>query len=397
MPSQEFEAKQLIYDILTDNKDEWSFYMHVRRYTTSVVMTSTYGRRVAEWQSEDVREVYGLMKEFSENTAAGAFIADLIPPLAKLPVWMQLWRKRALKYQARQTAIWMKYWMNLKHQVANKEAPDCFVKQFMETDYQKQDISEVQGAFVAGTMIEAGSETTSSSLNSCIKYLAAYPEVQQRAHTELSKVVGNSRSPTFEDELNLPYIQAMVKEILRIRPVTNVGQPHYTTADVVYGDFFIPKGTVIAINQYAIHFDRYRYDDPEAFKPERYLGHPLKAGAYAAAADPFERDHFGFGAGRRICPGMHLAENSLFITLAKILWAFEIRPHIGDDGKEEAVDVSDDAYEEGTSTLPKQFQMRFIPRNTTRERVLRDEWETAQKEGYLLGGVKVNTTGMVAR
>lgn len=45
----------------------------------------------------------------------------------------------------------MKYWMNLKHQVANKEAPDCFVKQFMETDYQKQDISEVQGAFVAGS------------------------------------------------------------------------------------------------------------------------------------------------------------------------------------------------------------------------------------------------------
>jgi hypothetical protein len=91
------------------------------------------------------------MKEFSENTAAGAFIADLIPPLAKLPVWMQFWRKRALKYRARQTAIWMKYWTNLKHQVANKEAPDCFVKQFMETDYQKQDISEVQGAFVAGS------------------------------------------------------------------------------------------------------------------------------------------------------------------------------------------------------------------------------------------------------
>lgn len=246
-------------------------------------------------------------------------------------------------------------------------------------------------------MIEAGSETTSSSLNSCIKYLAAYPEVQQRAHTELSKFVGDSRSPTFEDEPNLPYIQAMVKEILRIRPVTNMGQPHYTTADVVYGEFFIPKGTVISINQYAIHFDRYRYDDPEAFKPERYLGHPLKAGAYAAAADPYERDHFGFGAGRRICPGMHLAENSLFITLAKILWAFEIKPHIGEDGKEEAVDVSDDAYEEGTSTLPKPFQVRFIPRNATRERVIRGEWEMAQKEGYFLGDVKVNTTGMVAQ
>jgi cytochrome P450 len=48
-PSQEFEAKQLLFDILTDNKDQESFYLHVRRYTTSVVMTSTYGRRIPSW------------------------------------------------------------------------------------------------------------------------------------------------------------------------------------------------------------------------------------------------------------------------------------------------------------------------------------------------------------
>jgi hypothetical protein len=91
------------------------------------------------------------MKEFSDNTSPGAFIADLIPPLAKLPIWMQLWRPRAFTYQKRQTAIWMKFWLNLKEQVANKKAPECFVKQFMETEYEKQDISEVQGAFVAGS------------------------------------------------------------------------------------------------------------------------------------------------------------------------------------------------------------------------------------------------------
>lgn len=55
-PSQEFEAKQLVYDILTDNDDESSFYMHVRRYTTSVVMTSTYGRRVASWVSPSIQQ-----------------------------------------------------------------------------------------------------------------------------------------------------------------------------------------------------------------------------------------------------------------------------------------------------------------------------------------------------
>ena len=50
-PSQDFEAKQLLHDILTDNKDNRGFYMHVRRYTTSVIMTSTYGRRVPQWVS----------------------------------------------------------------------------------------------------------------------------------------------------------------------------------------------------------------------------------------------------------------------------------------------------------------------------------------------------------
>lgn len=189
----------------------------------------------------------------------------------------------------------------------------------------------------------------------------------------------------------------MVKEILRMRPVTNIGTPHYTTSDVIYKDFFIPKGTIVSINQYALHYDRLRYDEPEAFKPERYLDHPLKAGAYAAAANPYERDHFGFGAGRRICPGMHLAENSLYITLAKILWTFEIRPHIGEDGKEELVDVSDDAYEEGTNTLPKLYKVRFLPYNSIREQVVRNEWETAKRDGYFLGDVKVTDAGMVVQ
>lgn len=69
-------------------------------------------------------------------------------------------------------------------------------------------------------MIEAGSETTSSALNTCVKYLAAYPEAQAKAYTELCKVVGERRLPTYADEDALPYIRACVKETLRIRPVT---------------------------------------------------------------------------------------------------------------------------------------------------------------------------------
>jgi cytochrome P450 len=102
-------------------------------------------------------------------------------------------------------------------------------------------------------MIEAGSETTSSALNSAIKYLAKFPDAQRRAHEELSRVVGDSRLPTFDDEEALPFIRAMVKEVLRIRPVTTIGTPHYTTSDVVYKNYVIPKDTIVSLCQYAIH------------------------------------------------------------------------------------------------------------------------------------------------
>lgn len=69
-------------------------------------------------------------------------------------------------------------------------------------------------------MIEAGSETTSSALNSCVKYFAAYPEAQAKAYAEVRRVVGENRMPDFNDEHDLPYIRACVKEVLRIRPVT---------------------------------------------------------------------------------------------------------------------------------------------------------------------------------
>lgn len=355
------------------------------------------------------------MKEFSESAEPGAFLADMYPPLAKLPVWLQWWRPRARRYYERQKTIWMKYWNTLKIQRELGIAPECFVKQWMETDQEKHGIDEVQAAFVAGSlypkrslpnkieivadslaaMIEAGSETTSAALNTAIKYLAAFPESQKAAREELGRVIGDQRSPTFDDEDSLPYIRATVKEVLRIRPVTTIGSPHFTTSDIVYKGMLIPKNTVVSLGQYAIHYDEKRWANPEVFDPSRYLAYPLKAGAYAASGDPDGRDHFDFGAGRRICAGIHLAENSLFITLAKILWSFEIRPPLDVDDTEMEVDISDESYEEGGNTVPKPFKVRFIPVNAARQETLIQEWERAKREGFHLGGVRVDVDGVV--
>lgn len=248
---------------------------------------------------------------------------------------------------------------------------------------------------VFAALIEAGSETTSSALNSVILQLAAHPEVQTRARLELDRVVGSGRLPSFSDESNLPYIRAIVKEILRIRPVTSIGSPHYTTKNLVYNDYFIPANTVITIHQYALHFDE-RYKNPQTFWPDRYLGYTDKAGASAAQPDPYLRDHFTFGAGRRICPGLHLAENSLFITIAMILWAFEIRPPLDQNGKEIEVDVSDDAYEPGVNTLPLPYSMRFLPVTEKKAQLVKSAWQDAAKEGYMLGSSHVNAFEVTA-
>lgn len=148
-------------------------------------------------------------------------------------------------------------------------------------------------------MIEAGSETTSSTLNSCILYLSANPSVQKAAQKELDTIL-SGRSPTFDDENQLPYCRAIVKEILRLRPVANIGSPRKSDEDVVYKGMFIPKGTNMTLFQYAIQYNPERWTDPERFHPSRYLSYPLKSGDYAGIADFMKRDHFAFGVGRRI-------------------------------------------------------------------------------------------------
>lgn len=248
-------------------------------------------------------------------------------------------------------------------------------------------------------LIEAGSEITSVVLNNLILYLAATPRAQERANEELTRVVGSHRSPNFSDTSNLPYVRACVKEILRLCPVPTWAIKHFADDEIVYKQHRIPKGTVLLANTSAMHYDQARYKEPYAFKPERYLNHSRSSAEYAAMADPYQRDHFTFGAGRRICPGSRLAENTLDITVANLLWAFELHPPVlmGEDGvlRQEEMNVSDDAFEASAFRAPKPFRVMFVERSEERGRLVREQWEQAQREGYVLRGMTVGVDGDV--
>jgi len=394
VPTQEFETKQLLYEFAFKNDNQRDFYFHVRRFSFSIIMTSTYGRRIDKWDHEDVLYATKSTKLLGQITRAGAFIEDELPPLAKLPHWMQPSRKRAIEYSKPILEAKLRLWNRLKAELNAGKAPTCYGRGIMESNYHAQGLTDEDAAWIAGGIVEAGSETSSVTLNNLILRLAANPRVQHVAYEELMRVVGNKRTPRFDDIPNLPYIRACIKEVLRLCPVPTWGIKHYADADITYKHYVIPKGTVLLANTSFIHYDPQRYDEPFAFKPERYLNHPLYSAEYAAQSDPYKRDHFTFGAGRRICPGARLAENTLNIALANILWAFEIRPPI-EHGRELEMDLGDEAYEDTSFRTPKPFAVRFTPRSEDRLEIVKQQWERAMEEGYVLRGMTVDVDGIV--
>ena len=197
-------------------------------------------------------------------------------------------------------------------------------------------------------------------------------DVLPKAWAELDRVVGQDRAPTWSDEVNLPYVRAIIKETMRWRPVAVLGgQPHASIKDDVYKGYLIPKGATIMGNLWAIHSNPDDFPQPNHFRPERFLDGSL-------AQYPQAQGHSSFGWGRRVCPGQIVAEQGLFITISRILWAFKISPSIDPkSGQEIPVDI--EAFTSGFNMKPLPFHCRIEPRGTKYVDIMRREFEEAME------------------
>ncbi|KAJ5166990.1 Cytochrome P450 E-class group I [Penicillium canariense] len=148
--------------------------------------------------------------------------------------------------------------------------------------------------------------------------MALFPEVQHKAQQELDRVIGDTQLPQFSDRERLPYINALVKEVLRWHPVVPMNVAHASSQDDVCEGYLIPKGSSILANIWAFTHDPNVYHDPMVFNPERFL---------ATSTSPLpERDPhlLVFGFGRRACPGRTLADANVFLSVAQSLAVFDI-------------------------------------------------------------------------
>ena len=150
------------------------------------------------------------------------------------------------------------------------------------------------------------------------------------AQAELDEVVGSARPPTFADIPSLPYIRAMVKETLRWSLTVPFGVPHATSADDWYKGMFIPKGTVCLQNMRVINSEPDVFgSDAAQFNPARYLDRSRQV----ELLDGREDGHLAFGFGRRICPGRYVAEGTLAIDIATLLWGMRFERPEGARGE----------------------------------------------------------------
>ncbi|KAM0034931.1 putative oxidoreductase [Helianthus debilis subsp. tardiflorus] len=163
-------------------------------------------------------------------------------------------------------------------------------------------------------LLSAGSDTTAGAMEWVMSVLLNHPQVLKKAQNEIDSVIGNNRLVDESDIPNLPYLRWIINETLRLYPTGPLLVPHEASSDCVVGGYNIPRGTMLIVNQWAIHHDPKVWDDPETFKPERFEG-------LEGTRDGFKL--LPFGSGRRSCPGEGLAVRMLGMALGSIIQCFD--------------------------------------------------------------------------
>jgi len=241
-------------------------------------------------------------------------------------------------------------------------------------------ISDQGMEVVSGSVLDAAAGTIISTVLFLIQALATHPEVQRRAQVEIDTAWGRNNNngipPHEKVDLTgtLPYISAVVLETLRWRPPIPLSVPRMCLSDQVLDGYVIPAGTTVASNIWAIQHDPDTYDSPERFDPERFLRNPT--GTKFPAGEETDSKKIPlhvFGVGRRACPGDNIALYQLGITIAVLLWAFDIVP----DGEIDC--TPETGMLEGLAVTPSPFRVKFVPRDENAAKGVEKEYKRANQ------------------
>ncbi|KAG2069748.1 cytochrome P450 [Suillus decipiens] len=328
---------------------------HVRHTAGAIILRISHGYEVKENGDPFVDLANCVIERASQVTASGASMVDISPFLAKVPAWFPGAGFKRIAHEWRGALEEMVSAPHefVKDQMAAGIAPTSFTSNLL----QGSDVSAEQDHTVKWTafsLYAGGSDTIVSTIYSLFLAMTLFPDVQKKAQAEIEAVVGPDRLPSFADRDSLPYIEAFVKEVLRWNVVLPTGFAHCVAEDDIHDGYYIPKGSLVIPNIWFMLNDPRTYANPSQFNPERFLAKDGKE----PETDPRTRC---FGFGRRICPGVHLAEASIWISTVMSLAVFDISKVI-ENGVEITPDVEPLA---GVISHPKPFKCCIKPRSAT--------------------------------
>ncbi|KAG2750014.1 cytochrome P450 [Suillus brevipes Sb2] len=357
-------VRPLLKDLLDDPSH---FEIHIQRFVASNVMAFTYGYDVAPRNDPMVANVKELVdilaKALSPERSA---ILSAFPILTRLPAWLPGPGSQRDAARARELAgqVLNVPFNLVKRNIAagvatHSMVSDCLAQIDEKDDQHKEEAAIKAAAATAFIGYFSSMIRSSSILHTFILAMILYPEVQAKGQAEIDSVIGaTSRLPKFDDRPLLPYVDAILRELLRWIPVVPLGIPHATSKDDDYDGRFIPKGTLVINNVWAMSRDESKHGaDVEEFRPERHLTAESNSSPQPISTDPI------FGLGRRICPGRFTAEAVIWIAIVNILATFRITKSKDALGQE--INVKKE-FTAGIAVQPVHFSCSFVSRSEER-------------------------------
>nr|XP_043638819.1 cytochrome P450 CYP82D47-like isoform X2 [Erigeron canadensis] len=267
------------------------------------------------------------IRRFFELT--GAFVpSDAIPGLRWLDFggYEKIMKKTAIEMDAVING-WLeehKKMLSFKQQVDESTDQGFMGMLLSRLEEAKEDLygfsTDVVVKSTCMALLLAATDTTSATLTWALALLVNNPLVLQKSQKELEKYVGKDRFVEESDLKNLVYLQAIIKETMRLYPAAPLSVPHVSTDDCIVGGYTIPKGTRLLVNLWKIHHDPEVWTDPFEFQPERFLTSNKEIDV--------KGKHFElipFSSGRRICPGITFSLEAMQLILANMIHGFEFQ------------------------------------------------------------------------
>ncbi|KXN82008.1 O-methylsterigmatocystin oxidoreductase [Leucoagaricus sp. SymC.cos] len=340
-------------------QDPQNYRNHVQGFVGGFSLSMAYGLPVRRNDDPLVRMSEEGFKAVSEAAGIGKWLVNVMPSLQHFPGWLP---GMGFKQRAREVRKQLDQLLEDPYQMTRRSMEEgvnqeSFVSASAELRKDRSD-DEMHELYIKQTACQifaATTETTVTGVLTFILVMLLNPEVQREAQQEIDRVVGNDRLPDISDVPELHYLSAVLKETLRWNPLVPAGIPHLTTADDVYEGYFIPKGSAVMANTYAILQDEEVFPNPKEFRPDRFIKDGVSV---KDVLDPMLVATFGFG--RRSCPGSRIARSALYITAASILSLFDISPTL--DAHNNPIEVKPKFSAASLVSEPVSFPCKITPR-----------------------------------